>query len=199
MIRTVLLAVAVTTLGLTVAPRTAEAGDLLEIWVRPHGTLGLGGTDFFSENGGPHIGFGGEAGLRVFLFEAYVDINRFDNEPTPDGSNARTYFNQIGGGLRIPVPLPGKLRLMARVNANYAYTPYVRENGFVSTGGLNVRGGVPIEYDTTDMLSVGFATNIGYGLFGESIPECEGSCDLVDNNGINSLSHIYLRLRFSFL
>ena len=199
MIRSILLAVAVCTLGLTVAPRSAEAGDLLEIWVRPQGTLGLGSTDFFTENGGPHIGFGGEAGVRVFLFVAYVDINRFDNESTADGSNARTYFNQIGGGLRIPVPLPGKLRLMARVNANYAYTPYVRENGFVSTGGLNLRAGAALEFDTTDMLAVGFATNLGYGLFGQTIPDCEGSCDFVDNDGLNVLSHLYLRLRFSFL
>ena len=177
-------------------PKDADAG-IFAVWARTHGTVAAGQGLYFDGTGGPYLGFGGQVGVRVLFLESYVDINYFDNEPTTDGGNERTYYNQIGGGVRfgLPIPLPIDIRL--RANANYLYAPYVQRGGFVSSGGLNFRAGGTVEYGFGKFGAIGVDVFAAYAPLGNGTAVCgSASCPRRDIMGAHGTGQLYLSFTF---
>ncbi len=178
-------------------PRDARA-DVVEVWARLQGAVMGGGAHYFEANGGPRIGAGVAAGLRVTIVEAYVDLLYVANQTLNDGSTARTYFNQLGAGLRIPVPVPGPISLYGRVNANYANAPYVVDGVAYANSGIHLRAGGGLRYDVSGAFGIGVEGHAGYGIFGTAVVCDAATCSTVSNDGPNGMAQLFLRLGAGF-
>lgn len=183
--------------ALLASPRDAHA-DFVEVWARMQGAVMGGGAHYFEANGGPRVGAGVAAGLRVTIVEAYVDLLYVANQELTDGSTARTYFNQLGAGLRIPVPIPGPLSLYGRVNANYANAPYVVDGIVYANAGIHLRAGGGIRYDVSNAFGIGVEGHAGYGLFGTAVVCDDATCATVSNDGPNGMAQLFLRIGAGF-
>jgi len=189
-----LLAALVLSTIFVLRPSDAQA-NFFEAWIQGHGALVSGSGHFSSSNDGPRAGVGFQAGARVLFFEAFMDVNRLGNDAIGPDQKARTYFNQIGAGLRfgLPMPIP-RLSLALRANGSYAYAPYVYNGHFVSNGGVNLSAGAAAEVKLMPFMSIALNLNTGYGLFGSaSARDCSGDCGPFSNSGVNFIGQLGLR------
>ncbi len=171
--------------AVVIAPNRAEARPpMLRLWGQGHGALANGQGNFFGNENGPYVGFGGAVGVQVIVFEAFFEVNVFDIGRDA-GEQHSTMFNVLGGGLNIPVSLHEKVRLFGRADLMYTFAPY--DSPYASTGennGYTVRGGGGVDFLPNRFVAIGAAVYGGYHVFGTRA---------AGDNGSHLMMHLYTR------
>lgn len=146
-------------------PATAEAKlPLLRVWGQAHGTWMTGQGIWFEDADGPRLGWGGQAGVGVLIFEAFLDVNVFQLSRR-DGEPAQAMWNTLGAGLNAPFDIGDSgARLSARANVGYTFAPYLSA-GNAQSGGLQLGAGLDVDYFFTKVLAVGVSNELGFHRF----------------------------------
>ncbi|MCB9507238.1 MAG: hypothetical protein H6697_06145 [Myxococcales bacterium] len=175
-------------------PATASARpNLLRLWGQFHGTVASGQGNYFVARNGPYVGYGGQLGVQLIIFEAYLDMNVFDLGGSP-GEETATMWNQFAFGVNFPIPLfqSELVRLFGRADITYALAPYdaTRDPDLGPTYGVDNRGvaglaGGGLEFMPNKLFVVGAAAYGGYHIF--------GIADAGDN-GRHVLAQLYTRI-----
>lgn len=153
-------------LACVVAPSSAVAKPpLLRAWAQVHGTALNGQARYFSAQNGPYVGYGGQLGLAVLYFEAFYDANLMDRGVDP-GEGTATMWNQLGGGLNVPLDVGPNVRVFARANVAWVSAPYDGSSGGHGTSGVAMRAGGGAEYVLAKVFALGSGLYGGYHMFG---------------------------------
>lgn len=153
-------------IALALAPAEANAKPpVVRAWAQAHGVIANGHSNFFATQNGPYTGFGGQIGVALLYFEVYYDMNVFDLGRESD-ENTAMMWNELGGGINVPVRIVDKVQAILRLDAAWVRAPYNGTLGADSTNGFATRGGAGIEYSPVRMLAVGGALYGGYHILG---------------------------------
>lgn len=145
-------------------PVDAEA-SIVRVYAQGHGTLLSGaGGDYFEDHDDPLIGYGAELGVKLLFLSAFMDMNILGRV-----GSQRLYWNQIGLGPHIGLPLPNdNLQIYFQVQALYVSGTFQNPNneGSIRDGGFGARLGGGAQYKIVPFLWAGAALNAGGASFG---------------------------------
>ncbi len=184
--RSLHLVAATALLAALLLPAVADAKPgLLRLWLQGHGTVASGQGNYFDAVGEPRLGYGGQVGIQLIVFEAFFDVNVFDLGRDP-GEQTATMWNQIGAGIVFPIQLHEKVQLFARANATYAFAPFgLADNNRGYTG----RAGGGIDFFPVSSIAIGAAAYGGYHVFGSRTN---------NDNGRHVFGQLYTRFDLGF-